>query len=499
MEIQFQKSVFPCLKTVCRQYLSQEQTQEVRVPEGMPDIGTVLTAWGQMIIRGKDWHASSAGVTGGVMVWVLYLPEDGSAVQQLETWLPFQQTWDFPETTREGNLQVIPMLRSVDARTLSARKMMVRASVGILGQATVPEELELYTPEQLPEDIQVLKKTYPLRLPVEMGEKAFHLEENLSVPNTNVPIEKLLRYWINPSLSEMKVVADKLVMRGIAGLGALYRGTDGQLHTWEHDLPFSQYSQLNRDYAPQAQADICFAVTSLELEPSEDNTLNLKVGLSGQYTLYDTATVEIAEDAYSLTRQLTPQWSKVDIPAILDSRADTVTAQQNLQTDMLRVLDVCFYPENPGMHHQGDTVHATLSGTFQVLGYSPDGELQTATVRWESPHTISADDNVELEMSVLPIGRPTGAAGPGEVALSAPIQLQTNTVFAQSMEYLTNLETGEAAELDPGRPSLILRCAGNDSLWEIAKSAGSTVADIQKANNLQSEPEQTQMLLIPVR
>lgn len=499
MEIQFQKSVFPCLKTVCRQYLSQEQTQEIRVPEGMPDIGTVLTAWGQIVIRGKDWHASSAGVTGGVMVWALYLPEDGSGVQQLETWLPFQQTWDFPETTREGYLQVIPMLRSVDARTLSARKMMVRASVGLLGQATVPEELELYTPEQLPEDIQVLKKTYPLRLPVETGEKAFHLEETLSVPNTYAPIEKLLRYWLNLSLSEMKVVADKLVMRGIAGLGALYCGTDGQLHTWEYDLPFSQYTQLNQDYPPEAQADVYFAVTSLELEPGEENTLNLKAGITGQYTLYDTAVAEIAEDAYSLTRQLTPGWGKVDIPAILDSRTDTVTAQQNLQTDMLRVLDVCFYPENPEMHRQGDAVQAELSGVFQVLGYSPDGELQTATARWESPHTIAADGNVDLEMSVQPVGRPSGSAGPGDVSLLAQMQLQTNTVFAQTMEYLTDLETGEAAEPDPSRPSLILRRAGNDSLWEIAKSAGSTVADIQKANNLQSEPEQDQMLLIPVR
>ena len=499
MEIQFQKSVFPCLKTVCRQYLSQEQTQEVRIPDGMPDIGTVLAAWGQVVIRGKEWHASNASVTGGVMVWVLYLPEDGSEVQQLETWLPFQQIWDFPETPREGNLQVIPMLRSVDARTLSARKMMVRTSVGMLGHATVPDELELYTPEQLPEDIQILQKTYPLRLQVESGEKAFHLEESLSVPAANVPIERILRYWLHPSISETKVVADKLVLRGIAGLSALYRGTDGQLHTWEFDLPFSQYTQLDRDYAPEAQADVYFVVTSLELEPGEGNSLNLKAGLSGQYTLFDTAVVEIPQDAYSLTQKVTPLSDKIDIPAILDSRGDTVTAQQNMQADMIRIVDVAFYPENPSVQHQEDLAQAVLAGTFHVLGYSPDGELQTATARWENILSIGADENVVLEMTVLPVGRATGNPGAGDVSLTAQMQVQINSVFAQMMEYLTGLETGEIIDPDPNRPSLVLRRAGKDSLWEIAKAAGSTVADIQKANNLQTEPEQNKLLLIPIR
>ena len=497
MEIQFQKSVFPCLKTVCRQYLSQEQTQELRVPEGMPDIGTVLTAWGQVVIRGKEWHASTAGVTGGVMVWVLYLPEDGSPVQQLEAWLPFQQTWDFPETTREGYLQVIPMLRSVDARTLSARKMMIRTSVGLLGHATVPEELELYMPDQLPEDVQVLQKTYPMRLPVEAGEKAFHLEENINVSGT--PMEKILRYWLNPSLSEMKVVADKLVIRGTASLGVLYGGPDGQLHTLEYDLPFSQYTQLDRDYEADAQADVCFIVTALELELGEDNTLNLKAGLTGQYTLFNTSVVEIPEDAYSLTRQIKPQWDTVEIPAILDSRTDTIMAQQNLQSDMMRIADVSFYPENPVLHRQEDAVEVTLAGAFHVLGYSPEGELQTATVRWENPLTVAADENVDIETTVLPLGRPSGTPGTGDVSLSGQMQMQMNTIFGKTMTQLTALETGDPAVPDPDRPSLILRRAGNDSLWEIAKMTGSTVADIQKANNLQSEPEQAQMLLIPIR
>jgi hypothetical protein len=63
---------------------------------------------------------------------------------------------------------------------------------------------------------------------------------------------------------------------------------------------------------------------------------------------------------------------------------------------------------------------------------------------------------------------------------------------------ITGLELGELQQPDPRRPSLILKRTGGKSLWELAKQNGSTVTAIERANNLQTEPEAEQMLLIPV-
>lgn len=498
MEIQFQKQVMPCLKTVCRQYLSQEQTQEVRLPEGMPDIGTVLSAWGQIIIRGKEWHSSSAGVSGGVMAWVIYLPEDGGQIQQIECWMPFQESWDFPSMERDGNLQVIPMLRSVDARTLSARKMMVRASVGLLGRATVPDTVEIFQAGEMPEDVQLLTKVYPMRVPVEAGEKVFHLDENLPLADNAVPVEKILRYALTPELTEMKVVSDKLVIRGIANLAALYLGNDELLHAWNFELPFSQYTQLNQEYEPNASAEVQFGVTSLELEAAENNTLNLKAGLTGQYTLYDTPLIEIVEDAYSPVRPVVQEKGSLQIPMILDSQTETILAEQKIQTDMMRVVDVVFYPENPSVQRQGDDAEAALSGTFHMLGYTPEGELQTATARWSGQYPTAIDSGAGMELSWKPMGKTTGAPGAGDVSLNAQMQLQSNTTMEQGMDMVTGLELGDITQPDPNRPSIILRRPGTDTLWNIAKETDSTVTAIQSINNLQNDPQPDQMLIIPV-
>ena len=39
---------------------------------------------------------------------------------------------------------------------------------------------------------------------------------------------------------------------------------------------------------------------------------------------------------------------------------------------------------------------------------------------------------------------------------------------------------------------------GEESLWELAKTTGSTMDAIRRANNLENEPSPGQMLLIPI-
>ena len=97
MELQFQKNLCRCLRAAVYEVQNQEQTQELKLSDAMPDIGRILGAWGQVILRGKEWRGDSVMFSGGLMVWVLYAPEDGSTPRTLDTWIPFQMRWELPE------------------------------------------------------------------------------------------------------------------------------------------------------------------------------------------------------------------------------------------------------------------------------------------------------------------------------------------------------------------------------------------------------------------
>ena len=77
-------------------------------------------------------------------------------------------------------------------------------------------------------------------------------------------------------------------------------------------------------------------------------------------------------------------------------------------------------------------------------------------------------------------------------------QITVTATAGQGISMVTGLTLGEKAEPDPGRPSLILRRSRGEQLWDIAKTSGSTVEAIRKANGLTNEPEDGKMLLIPV-
>jgi hypothetical protein len=93
---------------------------------------------------------------------------------------------------------------------------------------------------------------------------------------------------------------------------------------------------------------------------------------------------------------------------------------------------------------------------------------------------------------------PTGSVMNGNGQLECELELQIDTLCDRGISAVTSLSLGEVREPDPNRPSLILKRAADQSLWEIAKESGSTVSLIRTANGLQDEPEEGQMLLIPV-
>ncbi len=498
MELQFQVEKIPCLHPLKSEVQSQEQTQELRLPEGMPDVGRVMCCWGQVVIRGKEWHSDQMGVSCGVTVSVLYAPEDGSRAQSLEAWLPMNFKWDIPDTGEDGRILCWPLLKSADARVLSGRKLMLRAAVGMLAQAYTSAEVEMYTPQELPEDIQLCKKTYPVCLVREAGEKAFLLDEDLTLPPSAPEMEKIVRCSLQPEVAEKKVLGDKAVFRGTGLLHLLYRTDEGTFHSWDFEIPFSQYTELEQDYGNEAQIQLMPVVTSLELEPGEQGKLRLKAGLSGQYVLYDTQEISAVEDAYSTDRTVTLKTQETDLPGVLDRQSQRIRAEQTAPFGSSRIADIAFCPGPCRKQRNGDTMDVELPAAFQVLYYDPEGVLQAGGAHWQGDMSFGLGDRVQMETVCGPQGKPQASAGEDSTVLRSDVMLETVSYADQKIHTVTGITVGEGVQKDPARPSLILRKAGEESLWDMAKRNGSTVDAILKANHLQCDPPSDKMLLIPV-
>lgn len=494
MELQFQKTQESCLQQLGWQVRQLEQTQELKLEDMMPDIGHVLGTWGQVLIRGKEWQNDSVSVSGGVMVWVMYASEEGED-KCVKTWIPFQIRTQITPSERDGTICVAPLLRNGDARSISARKLMVRVNVSLLIQALVPSKAEIGKPDRLPEDVQVLKKTYKACLPKEAGEKAFTIDDDLTLPGNCPALAQLLRFELRPELIDQKIMADKVVFRGVGILHLVYRGQDGQVYSEDLETPFSQYAELDRIYEETAEARITPVLTSLELDPEENGRLHLKAGLLGQYVVYDRPELELIEDAYGTKSQVLPQLEQLQLPLVLDQKEETVNAQLELEAEAMTVADISFYPAHPEISAEGAV---TLTGRFCALYYDRDGQLCSGTGKWNGQWDWPADESCALEIDVLPSGTVQSAVSADMLSLNADLRVRATCTGQTGLPMVTGLTVREA-QTQERRPGLIIRRLGEDTLWEVAKATGSTVEGILQANGLTETPTPDSFLLIPVK
>ncbi len=465
-----------------------EQTLELRLPDGMPDVGNVICAWGQPMIRSKQWRSESMHMSGGVNAWVLYAPEDGSGPRILECWLPVQGKWSFPESKREGVMRIGAQLRSVDARLLSARKLMVRACVGILGEALEPGEVQLTWPEGWPEDVQILENTYPMQVPREAGEKLISMEEELSLPEA----KKLIAWDITPHMTEQNVLGGRAVFKGDARLHLVYMDGEDRIRSGSFSLPFAQYSQLDSDYDKEAMVNALPAVSSLELELSEGKVL-VKAGIICQYIVYDSIRLKVCQDAYSPFRSVECQMQMIIVPTLLQELALPLemSGEHNASGN---TADSVFYPDYPVTYREGGDVILEVPGTFQNLFYDENGKLQAVTENVTQRLQLPAGENCCLCVQTCQLEELSDMGS----QMTARIAISAAAMANQEIVMVSDIQLGQENEPDPLRPSMILRRCEDMSLWELAKGCGSTVDAIRRANSLSSDPGPDQMLLIPV-
>ena len=497
MELQFDKLPIKALESPVRDVRNMELTQELRLPDGMPDVGRILMAWGQVLIRSKEWNRDSVGISGGVNISVLYIPEDGTEVRPVETWIPLQMKWDLPGEHGEGRIIGAPLLRHVDCRGLSARKMMIRADVACYLRAMVPTGRDLYRPGALPEDVELLTRSYPVRIPKEAGEKQFLLDEELSMPLGKPVIERILCHQIVPAIGECRVMDDKIVFKGNCGLVLLYRCPEGMIHSATFDIPISQLAQLDDHYGQDASGQIHIALTNGEVD-SLEGKIRVKAGLVGQYVVDDRQMIQVAEDAYSPDRKVEFILEELRIPSVLEDREESILGEYGIPGLMGDPIQGYFLPGYPSQSRKGDQIQLHIPGQFQMIYREEDGTVRNAAGKWERYWDLPAGENVELD--VFPqLNLPVRANSEGDgMELSASLDMRIQAYGQTRIPMVTGLSLGEVMERDPNRPSMILTRGNGEDLWQMAKRYGTTRDAIKTYNGLKDEISDDRMLLIPI-
>ena len=381
---------------------------------------------------------------------------------------------------------------------LSTRKLMIRCGIGMLLQALVPARAEISVPAELPEDVEVLRSSYPMLLTVEAGEKSFLLDEELEIPGIGSGVKELVYFQLEPELADQKVLGSKAVFHGVGNLHVLYWNEDGRLCCHDFQIPFGQYLDLEGEYEEEAQIRNLLCVTELEVDVQEDGVLHLRCGMISQYTVQNRSVLDLVEDAYSPCRDVEMTYGELTLPAILDTVMYTVDLSARIPTQDGTAVDSGLRPSFPEITRHGDEVEIAQDGIFGLLTDNK-GNLMEKSGKTSQKKVLAAHCSADTVAFSWQKGSVSCRQEGTDWRVDTQRVLDLSAIGTGSIPMVTSMKLGEERPPVPEQAAVIIRRKEKGQrLWDLAKQCGSTVRSIEKINALEGEPEDERLLLIPV-
>lgn len=501
MELVFQENPLNYAEKVFAETVTSEQTADLIVPDSMADCDRVIDSYGTVLLRSEECSAGSAGVTGSVAAGVLFVTEDGT-VQRLETTIPFQVRREFPQPATACTMQCRCRLRSVDARPLNSRKLLVRVGLSCNITVFAQREHRCFTMDAPSENLQLKRTQIPLCVPLALGEKRFPVDEEPELPAGKSAIARLLKSLCTLHIGEQKLVGSKAVFKGAACLHVLYEDVDGGLCTHDWEIPFSQYVEMERE-SDDCELQTNLALTAMEVETdaqSESRRLYFGIEVRAQCTAIGKMRAELIEDAYCLDGELTANWDEWSVEGVLDRQPVRETAVAASEQGGTGVVDAWVFLDEAGRQRTAEGEELEVPLNCNLLCLDGDGRWQGRTLRTSVKVRTEVAENGSSTIAECRVGEVFANVGAAGTELRVPLAM---TVETSATHRLRGVCGGTVAPHEGERkrqPAVILRRTDEEEeLWEIAKSLRTPVQAIRAANDLDGTtvPADT-LLLIPL-
>lgn len=502
MELVFEEQSIDYLRrTLCRA-ASQEQTQELIVPDSFPDCGRVVFTGACAVMRGKESRDGSVMVTGGVKAGLLYIPEDETEPRAMECYLPYSIREDDPAATAQMYLRADCRVRAVDARMINSRKILVRTNVVCMLEGFEEASQTVKTLKDAPSALQTKTDSYRCTLPHEYAEKTFSMTEDLELSGPESAMQKVVQYWLTPKITEQKLNGNKAVFKGMLSLKILYLTQDGAPEVFTRQLPFSQYCDLRGEYEDdEMQASVSVTGSELELArlEGEDAKLLLSASLLCQCVAMQTKELTLTQDAYTTRGEFTPVWGELSLPCLLDRETSPGTLRGSVPKQARAVIDSTLYLDAASVQKKDGSAQFSAPASVNILYLDEDGALQSAIVR----------DQVTGSVPAAACASCTAEAGASQDGFAAPsgggIDVRYDVSFdvcCRCDEALRALTGGTIEEEETGAERFCVVVKTNpktQSLWDLAKVYRTSESAIAQANGITTgEAEQGELLLIPM-
>lgn len=495
--------------------LTQEQSVELDyvLPDYYPDFFRLLSCTAEAALSEQSIADGTVEYMLRVQLHVLYSGEQTETVQSLTQQLDYHGKLTLPpEAAAAGETLRVRLTAEtsyLNCRAVSPRRIDLRGAVRIRAELAAEQQTEVLSSA---EGLHTQTRSTQIRYVSQLmrTKKAFLLSEEIRLSAAQAPLLSLLRTQTALSVTETRIVAGKLVVKGEADVTLLYTTSEG-IESLRAVLPFSQIVEMD-GLSDDMPCPVTAVLTAQNVTPEAENDgdirlLHCDLQITLQCEAVRTESGSFLTDLYSTVHPAELRREPVTLLTAPEQVTERMQQKLNLsftQPDAVLTKVYAAWAQPEQLQTAADPESGTvLSGTLHCCALCADAENhplmleQRTPFSWELPQLTAAGLMPPVQVASCTYT----LSGSDIVTVQAELLLSGQMMRRQTHLLLTDVQIDPEAQL-PQEERYALRlyfAQPEESLWEIAKRYHTAESAIREENDLPAEHlTAPQMLLIPI-
>ena len=498
MEVKLKENNFEECCEVFSQVYQKEDNQDCVVPDTMPDIGSILSCTGTVLIRGKDVSNGRVRLEANIPVRVLYRAEEGEGLYSLEINLPVFFSLEDAEIDEECSCVADMRLALLEARTLNPRKITVRAETAVRIRCFRPAGFKyLSIPDHTPDGLNLLESETMTSPVWSVSEKTFVLTDTIPADSGEAS-PRLISSAFQIEAGETRTNGSKLILNGRVCSTLLCQCQTGEIKSVLLNTPFHQIIEIGQ-VPEESLVTVCLLPSGVYYELGTDGKEgNLELHLVAQIIIHGRVALKCVTDAYSNRYPLDVNYESRDFDSIVSVQTIRDTLQETIPTpqpigEMVQTRISFGLP-------QPEENAILLPVSTELCYLTTDGTVNFAKRSFQHRIRYTMKEGETVEVDAVTGQQPQISQSSSGAELHLPLEVRILAAEKCPISMISEIRMNENELLDSSEfPTLeIFRVSSSDNLWEIAKRNHSTIAEIKQCNALEEAGGSwDKLLLIP--
>jgi len=489
-------SVFS-LDTVFCESAEQGIDIDFTLPDYYADISKILKCKAVSRISSKSISGNRISIEGCVTITVIYCGSD-NCISSYECQYPFTKNFDTEIDTNGCMLSARTKCEYINCRAVTSRKIDIHGAAGIYITLTRRKFTDVIS-DCDDCNVELLRGSVPATVPMGTNDKYLFIEEEIELGAGQPDIRCIIRYDADAVVSENKIMAGKLVVKGEMIVKLLYAPQgNGLPQTVRYQLPFSQLIEIE-GITDRCDCESKVDIVQLEIKPRVSASgecrqfmLTAKLLITSECCCNNDVAVIL--DAYSRKYEAIIDKNDISFSKICDSVNKNFTCKKSLEfadASLATVADMWCESRTDSVKFNDDAMHIHGSVTVYIIALDCDKipVFYEKTIDFEFTHPIKATGELKCSPQISVTSANYTLTGDGNMEIRVELNVCAAIYKCSSVPLITHINVNNEKPVAKNAKAAmtLYYAAAGEKIWDIARHFYADVDEIKQINEIDGD------------